>query len=65
MSAKGSSNKKIDEDKANNDSNDDDDDDDGLSSIPESPTLATRYAHRAATLVHSIEKKQKGDGSGY
>jgi len=58
MSAKGSSNKKIDEDKANNNSNDDDDDDDddGLSSIPESPTLATRYAHRAATLVHSIEK---------
>jgi hypothetical protein len=25
-------------------------------SFPESPTLATRYAHRAATLVRSIEK---------
>ena len=48
MSANGSSNKKIDEDKneANND--------DILSS--ESPTLATRYAHRAARLVHSIQK---------
>jgi hypothetical protein len=47
MSANGS-NKKNDEDKnkANND--------DTLSS--ESPTLATRYAYRAATLVHSIEK---------
>jgi hypothetical protein len=50
MSANGS-NKKNDEDKnkANNNNNDD-----ILSS--ESPTLATRYAHRAATLVHSIEK---------
>ena len=49
MSANGS-NKKNDEDKnkANNNN------DDILSS--ESPTLATRYAHRAATLVHSIEK---------
>jgi len=49
MSANGS-NKKNDEDKnkANNNNND------VLSS--ESPTLATRYAHRAATLVHSIEK---------
>jgi hypothetical protein len=49
MSANGSSNKKIDKDKneANNK-------DDILSS--ESPTLATRYAHRAARLVHSIEK---------
>lgn len=48
MSANGSSSKKFDEDKneANND--------DILSS--ESPTLATRYAHRAARLVHSIEK---------
>lgn len=48
MSANGS-NKKNDEDKnkANNNN-------DILSS--ESPTLATRYAHRAATLVHSIEK---------
>jgi hypothetical protein len=27
-----------------------------LSSPLESPTLATRYAHRAATLVRSIEK---------
>lgn len=53
MSAKGSSNKKIDEDKVNNNK---DDDDDALSSVPESPTLATRYAHRAATLVRSIEK---------
>ena len=44
------SNKKNDEDKnkANNNNND------ILSS--ESPTLATRYAHRAATLGHSIEK---------
>ena len=25
-------------------------------SLPESPTLATRYAHRAETLGHSIEK---------
>src|ERR1051326_1102089 len=50
MSANGS-NKKNDEDKnkANNNNNDD-----ILSS--DSPTLATRYAHRAATLVHSIEK---------
>jgi hypothetical protein len=48
MSANGSSSKKFDEDKneANND--------DILSS--ESPTLATRYAHRAARLVHSMEK---------
>jgi hypothetical protein len=48
MSANGS-NKKNDEDKnkANNNN-------DILSS--ESPTLATRYAHRAATLVRSIEK---------
>jgi hypothetical protein len=53
MSAKGSSNKKIDEDKVNNNK---DDDDDELSSVSESPTLATRYAHRAATLVRSIEK---------
>src|ERR1051326_2656582 len=50
MRANGS-NKKNDEDKnkANNNNNDD-----ILSS--ESPTLATRYAHRAATLVRSIEK---------
>ena len=40
MSANGSSNKKIDEDK--NEANDDDDD-----YHQESPTLATRYAHRA------------------
>ena len=43
------SNKKNDEDKNKANNNDD-----ILSS--ESPTLATRYAHRAATLVHSIEK---------
>lgn len=48
MSANGSSNKKNDEDKNKANNNDD-----MLSS--ESPTLATRYAHRAATLVHSIE----------
>jgi len=48
MSANGS-NKKNDEDKNKANNNDD-----ILSS--ESPTLATRYAHRAATLVHSIEK---------
>ena len=48
MSANGSSNKKNDEDKNKANNNDD-----ILSS--ESPTLATRYAHRAATLVHSIE----------
>jgi hypothetical protein len=48
MSANGS-NKKNDEDKNKANNNDD-----TLSS--ESPTLATRYAHRAATLVHSIEK---------
>jgi hypothetical protein len=49
MSANGS-NKKNDEDKNKANNNDVD----ILSS--ESPTLATRYAHRAATLVHSIEK---------
>jgi hypothetical protein len=48
MSANGF-NKKNDEDKNKANNNDD-----ILSS--ESPTLATRYAHRAATLVHSIEK---------
>src|ERR1041385_743920 len=48
MSANGS-NKKNDEDKNKANNNDD-----ILSS--ESPTLATRYAHRAATLVRSIEK---------
>ena len=48
MSANGS-NKKNDEDKNKANNNDD-----ILSS--ESPTLATRYAHRAGTLVHSIEK---------
>jgi hypothetical protein len=49
MSANGSSNKKIDKDKNEANNNDD-----ILSS--ESPTLATRYAHRAAGFVHSIEK---------
>lgn len=44
------SNKKNDQDKNKANNNDVD----ILSS--ESPTLATRYAHRAATLVHSIEK---------
>ena len=48
MSANGS-NKKNDEEKNKANNNDD-----ILSS--ESPTLATRYAHRAATLLHSIEK---------
>ena len=49
MSANGSSDKKIDEDKneANND--------DILSS--ESPTLATRYAHRAAKISTFNTKK--------
>jgi hypothetical protein len=49
MSANGS-NMKDDEDKKNKANNNND----ILSS--ESPTLATRYAHRAATLVRSIEK---------
>jgi hypothetical protein len=49
MSANGSSSKKIDKDKDEPNNNDN-----ILSS--ESPTLATRYAHRAARLVHSIEK---------
>ena len=49
MSSNGS-NKKDDEDKNKANNNDDN----ILSS--ESPTLATRYAHRAATLVRSIEK---------
>ena len=49
MSANGS-NKRNDEDKNKANNNDVD----ILSS--ESPILATRYAHRAATLVHSIEK---------
>ena len=49
MGANGSSSKKIDKDKNEANNNDD-----ILSS--ESPTLATRYAHRAATLVRSIEK---------
>jgi hypothetical protein len=49
MGANGSSSKKIDKDKDEpNDNND------ILSS--ESPTLATRYAHRAAGFVRSIEK---------
>jgi hypothetical protein len=52
MSANGSSGKKIDEDK--NEANNNIDDDEALSSG--SPILATRYAHRAARLVHSIEK---------
>jgi hypothetical protein len=50
MSANGSGDKKIDKDKNEVNNNDED----ILSS--ESPTLATRYAHRAARLVHSIEK---------
>ncbi|HET7284180.1 MAG TPA: hypothetical protein VFI70_05790 [Nitrososphaeraceae archaeon] len=50
MSANGSSNKRNDEDKNKANNNDVD----IVSS--ESPTLATRYAHRAATLVRSIEK---------
>jgi hypothetical protein len=49
MSANGSSSKKIDKDKDEPNNNDN-----ILSS--ESPTLATRYAHRAAGFVHSIEK---------
>src|ERR1051325_5976650 len=49
MSANGSSSKKIDKDKDEPNNNDD-----ILSS--ESPTLATRYAYRAAGFVRSIEK---------
>lgn len=44
----------------NNENNDDveekDNNNDENLSIPQSPTLATRYAHRAAKLVRSIEK---------
>ncbi len=58
MSGNGSGYKKIDGDKdeTNNDKNNDDKNGRLSSSIPESPTLATKYAHRAARLVHSIEK---------
>jgi hypothetical protein len=40
----------------NEEKEDNDDDDNERLSLPESPTLATRYAHRAAKLVLSIEK---------
>jgi hypothetical protein len=59
MNANGSDSKKIDEDRdeTNNGKNNNDDKNERLSSsIPESPTLATKYAHTAARLVHSIEK---------
>jgi hypothetical protein len=55
MDAKKSSNDDAKENGSNND-NSNNENERFLSSPPESPTLATRYAHRAATLVHSIEK---------
>jgi hypothetical protein len=57
MSANGSDSKNIDGDKDETNNKNNDDKNGALSSsILESPTLATRYAHRAAILVHSIEK---------
>ena len=57
MSANGSDSKDIDGDKDETNNKNNNDKNEALSSsIPESPTLATRYAHRAARLVHSIEK---------
>jgi hypothetical protein len=55
MDAKDSSNDDGKENGSNND-NSNNENERLLSSPPESPTLATRYAHRAATLVRSIEK---------
>ncbi|MGB8036108.1 MAG: hypothetical protein WCF03_20015 [Nitrososphaeraceae archaeon] len=57
MSARDSNDKKYDDSEEKQGSNNNNDKNNRLfPSLPESPTLATRYAHRAATLVHSIEK---------
>ena len=53
MDAKDSSNDDGKENGSNND-NSNNENERLLSSPPESPTLATRYAHRVATLVRSI-----------
>ncbi len=57
MSARDSNDKKYDDSEEKQGSNNNNDKNNRLfPSLPESPTLATRYAHRAGTLVHSIEK---------
>ena len=57
MGASDSNDKKYDDSEEKQGSNNNNDKNNRLfPSLPESPTLATRYAHRAARLVHSIEK---------